>query len=62
MSTSGESGREQSSGADTSRHEHTAVSVHALWQKDGVPYEVHRTVCGTCEQVLEEQPVRRAVA
>ncbi len=59
--TSGESGREQSA-ADISRHDHTAVTVHAIWQKAGVPYEIHRTVCAECMQVLEEQPLRRAVA
>ncbi len=59
---SGESGREQSAGADTSPHDHTRMTVHAVWQKAGVPYEIHRTVCAACMQVLEEQPLRRAVA
>ena len=59
---SGDSGREQLAGADNSGHDHTPVTVHAILQKAGVPYEIHHTVCGTCMQVLEEQPRRRAVA
>lgn len=58
---SGDSGRKQSAGADTAQHDHKPVAVHAIWQKAGVPYEIYRTVCSTCTQVLEEQPLRRAV-
>ncbi len=60
--TSGELGREQSAGVGICPHDHTPVTVHAIWQKSGVPYEIHRTVCGACMQMLEEQPLRRAVA
>lgn len=59
--TSGESSQEESAGADDSPHEHTPVTVHAIWQKAGVPYEIHRTLCVACMQVLEEQPLRRAI-
>jgi hypothetical protein len=44
------------------RHRHKAVKTHALRQRDGVPYEVERTVCVDCRRVLDERPLRRAVA
>ena len=43
-------------------HRHTAVTTHALLQRDGVPYEVERVVCATCGRVLAERPLRRAAA
>jgi hypothetical protein len=43
-------------------HRHTAVVVHVLAQRQGVPYEVERKVCSACERLLEEKPVRRAEA
>ena len=43
-------------------HEHRAVVVHVLRQRDGVPYEVERRVCATCARVLDERPLRRADA
>ena len=63
--SSGDFGREQRAGtAGTSEdeHEHTPVTVHAVWQRGGVPYEVHRTVCSRCMQVLAERPLRRTAA
>jgi hypothetical protein len=44
------------------RHKHTVVAKHALRQREGVPYEVERRVCSECRQVLDERPLRRAVA
>jgi hypothetical protein len=43
-------------------HEHTAVTTVVLLQRNGVPYEVERTYCFSCRQVLEERPVRRTAA
>jgi hypothetical protein len=43
-------------------HRHTAVTTHAIRQQAGVPYEVERKVCTTCERVLDEKPVKRALA
>ncbi|MGE5690662.1 MAG: hypothetical protein ACM33B_08895 [Pseudomonadota bacterium] len=43
-------------------HTHQLVVVHALRQQAGVPYEVERTVCSSCRQVLDERPLRRAAA
>lgn len=43
-------------------HRHTAVAVHALRPRSGVPYEVERVVCSTCGRVLQERPLRRAAA
>jgi len=43
-------------------HRHTAVVVHVVLQRDGVPYEVERKTCSACDRLLEEKPVRRAAA
>jgi RNase P subunit RPR2 len=43
-------------------HRHTAVIVHAVTQREGVPYEVQRKICKGCERLLEEKTVRRAAA
>ena len=42
--------------------EHTLVTKYVLRQRDGVPYEIERIVCAECKRVLEERPLRRAVA
>ncbi len=44
------------------KHVHTPVTVHALERRQGVPYEVERTVCKTCNRVLAERTLRRAAA
>lgn len=44
------------------RHKHTIVTLHALRQRSGIPYEVERHVCSSCRRVLEERPLRRAAA
>jgi hypothetical protein len=44
------------------KHEHTAVTTHALRQRSGVPYEVERVVCLACRRVLDERPLKRAAA
>jgi hypothetical protein len=43
-------------------HAHSAVRVHELRQRAGVPYEVERTICSDCRRLLDERPVRRAAA
>jgi hypothetical protein len=43
-------------------HRHTGVRTHVLLQLFGIPYEVERTVCSGCGQVLDERPLRRAAA
>lgn len=45
-----------------SRHVHKAVVTRTLRQRLGVPYEVERTVCSDCRQVLGEKTLRRAAA
>jgi hypothetical protein len=43
-------------------HAHRAVRTFVLGQRLGIPYEVERTVCAECRQVLEERPLKRAAA
>jgi len=43
-------------------HKHHAVSTHLVVQRAGVPYELERTVCRDCSQVLAERALRRATA
>jgi NMD protein affecting ribosome stability and mRNA decay len=43
-------------------HQHSAVVTHLLKQRSGVPYEVERKICTSCNRVLDERPVRRAAA
>ena len=43
-------------------HRHNPAHVYAMAQKLGVPYEVERTVCTKCNQVLDERPLKRAAA
>jgi hypothetical protein len=43
-------------------HSHRAVRTYVLDQRLGIPYEVERTVCAECRQVLEERPLKRAAA
>jgi NMD protein affecting ribosome stability and mRNA decay len=45
-----------------SRHKHTAVTVHAIRQRGGVPYHVERKVCADCRRLLEEKTIKRAAA
>jgi len=42
------------------RHKHTAVTVHAIRQRDGVPYHVERKICSSCSRLLDEKTIRRA--
>jgi hypothetical protein len=44
------------------RHRHTEVTERLLRQRSGVPYEVERKVCSSCQQVLTEKTLRRAAA
>ena len=43
-------------------HTHRQVTVRVLGQQGGVPYEVERTFCGECHEILSERPLRRAAA
>jgi len=43
-------------------HRHRPVTQHLLRRREGVPYEVERIECSDCRRVLDEKPVRRAVA
>jgi hypothetical protein len=43
-------------------HRHTKVTSYALRQREGVPYEVERVHCSQCSRLLDERPLRRAVA
>jgi len=43
-------------------HKHTVVKTLAIGQRRGVPYEVERTVCADCRELLAEKPVKRAEA
>jgi RNase P subunit RPR2 len=43
-------------------HKHTTVTMLAIRQRQGIPYEVERTVCSTCRRLLDEKPVKRAAA
>jgi hypothetical protein len=44
------------------KHKHTAVTVHALRQRHGVPYHVERQVCSNCKRLLDEKLIKRAAA
>jgi hypothetical protein len=46
----------------TEPHKHTSVTLRAIRQRSGVPYEIERKICSACQRVLDEKPVRRAVA
>jgi hypothetical protein len=43
-------------------HRHARVTTVTLGQRAGIPYELERTTCSVCRQVLEERPLRRAAA
>jgi hypothetical protein len=43
-------------------HRHEPLHIHVLVQRGGIPWEIERTVCRKCEQVLSERPLRRAAA
>jgi NMD protein affecting ribosome stability and mRNA decay len=43
-------------------HHHEAVTLRAIVQQSGVPYELERKVCTRCSRVLEERRLRRAAA
>jgi NMD protein affecting ribosome stability and mRNA decay len=43
-------------------HKHTAVTIHAIRQRAGVPYHVERKICSDCSRLLDERPLKRAVA
>jgi hypothetical protein len=46
----------------TEPHKHTSVTLRAIRQRSGVPYEIERKICSACQRVLDEKPVRRALA
>jgi len=43
-------------------HRHRAVRTHVVVQRNGVPYELERTVCSGCAQVLAERQLKRTAA
>ena len=43
-------------------HKHQTVTIHAIRQRSGVPYEIERKMCPGCQRVLDEKPLRRAAA
>ena len=43
-------------------HQHTAVTVLTIRQKNGIPYEFEQKVCSQCRQLLHERPLKRAAA
>jgi hypothetical protein len=43
-------------------HRHSAVVTHLLRQRSGVPYQVERKTCSSCNRVLDERLLRRAAA
>jgi hypothetical protein len=43
-------------------HRHVRVTTVFVGQRAGIPYEVERTECSVCRQVLAERPLRRAAA
>jgi hypothetical protein len=44
------------------KHEHTPVRQVVVVQKHGVPYEVERTFCFGCRELLGERPLKRLAA
>jgi hypothetical protein len=40
-------------------HRHRAVRARVVVRRSGVPYELERTVCSGCAQVLSERAVGR---
>ena len=44
------------------QHEHKTVTLHAIRQRSGIPYEIERKICSSCNRVLDEKPLRRAAA
>ena len=43
-------------------HKHSAVTVHAIRQRSGVPYQVEQKVCSSCKRLLDERTIKRAAA
>jgi hypothetical protein len=45
-----------------SPHSHTPVTSVVVLQRNGVPYEVERTICFECRRVLAERALKRLAA
>lgn len=43
-------------------HRHSRVTTIFVGQRAGIPYELERTTCRICHQVLAERPLRRTAA
>jgi len=43
-------------------HKHSAITIRAIGQRQGVPYELERTLCRDCRRLLDEKPLKRAAA
>jgi NMD protein affecting ribosome stability and mRNA decay len=50
------------SSTDRHHHRHKAITRRAIRQRAGVPYEVERKVCASCQRVLDEKRLRRTAA
>lgn len=44
------------------QHRHSSVTLRAIRQRSGIPYEIERKVCPECKRVLDEKRLRRAAA
>ena len=43
-------------------HRHARVTTVFVGRRSGIPYELERTICRVCHEVLAERPLRRAAA
>ncbi|MES1246448.1 MAG: hypothetical protein ABUS54_02090 [Actinomycetota bacterium] len=43
-------------------HRHSRVTTVFVGQRAGIPYELERTTCSVCGQVLSERRLRRTAA
>jgi hypothetical protein len=43
-------------------HRHSRVTTVIVGQRAGIPYELERTTCSVCGQVLAERRLRRTAA
>jgi NMD protein affecting ribosome stability and mRNA decay len=48
--------------ASVTPHKHTTITLHAIRQRAGVPYEMERRVCTSCSRVVAERALKRAAA
>jgi hypothetical protein len=46
----------------TQSHKHSAITIRAIRQRKGIPYEVEQRICADCGEILRERPVKRTAA